>query len=253
MLTNFHTHNVRCKHASGNVSDYVEKAIEEKYDMIGISDHAPMPKYHKDRMDMSELNGYIEEVNEAKQKFHKQIKVYSGLEIEFYEEFNDYYKELLTKLDYLILAPHNYFYKNNYYSAFDIQNDTMLIGYFETIFKGVKSKYFKFVAHPDLFGFTYNFNDVAKEYTKRLAELCIEYDFILEFNANGLRRGIKKVHNEERYLYPYKPFWDIIKEYNVKVLVNSDCHNPKLLNDKYDLLAKSLAKEYGLNVVDTCF
>ena len=54
---------------------------------------------------------------------------------------------------------------------------------------------------------------------------------------------------EYRYHFPIKPFWDIIKEHNIKVIVNSDCHDPKHLNDQYDRYARILAKKWGLNVI----
>ena len=31
MKTNFHTHNYRCGHATGNVDDYVEEALKNNY------------------------------------------------------------------------------------------------------------------------------------------------------------------------------------------------------------------------------
>ena len=41
MLYNYHTHTVRCRHASGTDREYVEKAIEGGIKTLGISDHAP--------------------------------------------------------------------------------------------------------------------------------------------------------------------------------------------------------------------
>lgn len=251
MLTNYHTHHHFCRHACGNVEDYVTKAITEQYDIIGISDHAPMPKYYNDRMLKNEFSIYLEEIKQCKIKYHDKIQIKAGLEIEYFDEFLDYYNQLKSKLDYMILATHDYLYKRKKYCGFFIRNDEMLTGYFETLIKGIKSQLFAFAAHPDLFAFSYQFNDLAKDYTRKLAEVCLEEDFILEFNANGFRRGKSNIAGKYRYPYPYKPFWDIIKEYQVKVIVNSDCHDPKLLNDKFEKYAKEVALSSGLNVVTT--
>lgn len=37
----FHTHHYRCGHAVGTIQHYVEAAINQALDMIGISDHSP--------------------------------------------------------------------------------------------------------------------------------------------------------------------------------------------------------------------
>ena len=37
----WHTHNLLCRHAIGNIEDYIIKAIELDLNIIGISDHFP--------------------------------------------------------------------------------------------------------------------------------------------------------------------------------------------------------------------
>ncbi len=249
MLTNYHTHHHFCRHAIGNVEDYVKKAIAEKYDIIGISDHAPLPEYYNDRMTLDELPIYLEEIETCKQKYRDKIVIKAGLEIEYFSTCFSYYQSLNQRLDYLILAIHDFIYKNKRYCSYEINNDEILEGYFETLFSGIKSHFFSFAAHPDIFAFSYNFNDKARYYTEKLAQICLEEDFILEFNANGYRRGKSVICGEYRYPYPLMEFWDIIKKHNVKVMVNSDCHQPKLLNDQYEQYANEVARKMGLNIV----
>jgi len=250
MLTNFHTHHYYCRHAKGNVEDYVKQAIKEKYSIIGISDHAPLEKYYDKRMTLSEFPKYLSEIKQCQKKYQDIIEIKSALECEYFSDMIEFYELLKTKLDYIILAIHDYVYNGKMYCSYYINNKEMLKGYFETMMLGIKSKYFSFVAHPDLFAFSYHLDDLAKVYTHKLAKLCIEKDMILEFNANGYRRGKDNIRGEYRFYYPYKPFWEIIKEYNVKVIVNSDCHNPLYLNDKYERYARSQAISWGLNVVN---
>ena len=38
---NYHTHTTRCKHANGTEREYIEKAIEAGYQVLGFSDHSP--------------------------------------------------------------------------------------------------------------------------------------------------------------------------------------------------------------------
>ena len=44
---NYHTHNRWCKHASGEIEDYVKVAIERGLEVLAITDHVP----HKDNLD----------------------------------------------------------------------------------------------------------------------------------------------------------------------------------------------------------
>ena len=41
MNYNYHTHTVRCHHASGSSEEYVKKAIENGIKYMGFSDHIP--------------------------------------------------------------------------------------------------------------------------------------------------------------------------------------------------------------------
>ena len=40
LLTNYHTHHDRCKHAKGDVEAYVKEAVKHNYAEIGMSCHA---------------------------------------------------------------------------------------------------------------------------------------------------------------------------------------------------------------------
>ncbi len=47
MKTNFHTHTFRCGHAVGNEEAMVKSAIEEGIEVLGFSEHVPLPRYRK--------------------------------------------------------------------------------------------------------------------------------------------------------------------------------------------------------------
>ena len=72
---NYHTHTYRCKHAKGTDEEYVLKAIEAGYTVLGFSDHAPYRDYPSDRshMDFEQLDDYIDSINYLKEKT-KSIK-----------------------------------------------------------------------------------------------------------------------------------------------------------------------------------
>ena len=44
MTSNFHTHTYRCKHATGDILDYLEQAKKDGCKALGFSDQCPLPQ-----------------------------------------------------------------------------------------------------------------------------------------------------------------------------------------------------------------
>ena len=74
LLTNYHTHHDRCKHAKGDVEAYVKEAVKHNYAEIGMSCHTPhknFPQIGTRRMDYSELEHILKILNELRKNIHK--------------------------------------------------------------------------------------------------------------------------------------------------------------------------------------
>ena len=150
--TNFHTHVYRCGHATGNVKDYVREAVENGYEAIGVSDHGPLPDYLFDRMGHSEVEEYLNDINEAISEFGDKIKIYKALELEYFPEFDEYYKDLEEKFDYLVLGHHYY---DGRKSSWHVETVDNLETYANELIRAMESGHFAFAAHPDLFASAY--------------------------------------------------------------------------------------------------
>ena len=67
---NFHTHTMRCHHAVGEDREYVERAIEAGFQVLGFSDHVPIP--YRDgyvsriRMTLTEAEDYVDSILKLK-------------------------------------------------------------------------------------------------------------------------------------------------------------------------------------------
>ena len=67
--TNYHTHTYLCKHATGTIDDYVDRAIALGYTDIGISDHCPFTEelvrlIYSKRMTMDDFtNTYLPDLD----------------------------------------------------------------------------------------------------------------------------------------------------------------------------------------------
>ncbi|MBQ3459486.1 MAG: hypothetical protein IJH14_02320 [Solobacterium sp.] len=67
--TNWHTHTKRCGHAVGEDEEYVLAAIQGGLKTLGFSDHAAYPKPQPyERMDISEVPGYIASIRPCRKK-----------------------------------------------------------------------------------------------------------------------------------------------------------------------------------------
>lgn len=254
--TNFHTHNYRCGHAEGNVEDYVKEGIKAGYTELGISDHAPLPDYYFDRMKMEELDGYLEEIEEAQKKYGDKIKIYKSLEIEYFPEFQNYYDELKKKLDYIVLGLHAFKIENDekIYNAWSIKTLDHVRAYGKYMVEAIESGNFDYIAHPDLYMINYReWNEVTEKVAHDICRAAKKMDLPLEINANGVRKTLERHPDWDRYMYPYKEFWEIAEKYNVKTIIGSDSHDYKTMEDEAMELTRKLAKEVGLRPIESIF
>lgn len=254
LKTNFHTHTYRCKHASGTESDYAKAAVKQGLSILGISDHAPFPdKDYGLRMDFSELPDYLSKIDEAQKIVGNQIRLLKALEIEYHPKYLSYYRELKEKyqIDYLILGEHTFTCENQEFKnvAF-LKSTEEFLEYAQALCEGMETHLFDIVAHPDII-FKSNFAwDRNSEKACELIFQCAEKHHIpLEYNANGLRRGLQKFPDGIRYPYPHEAFWKRIKGSDLPVIIGSDAHIPEQIRDSAVLLAEEITANYHLNII----
>ena len=252
MKSNYHTHTYLCNHAIGTVEDYVKKAIELNIKTLGMSDHAPF-NFLEDRsvrMGIEDYPIYLKELSSSIEKYGDLIKIYKGLEIEYFPTHIKHYQELLKELDYLVLGQH-YIQKNGKLkSIYHLKEvDDMKI-YVKTLIEAMETNNFKIIAHPDIFLFNQE-NELTEEmlYLSKMIILSAkENNVALEINANGFRKGKIIVNGQVKYRYPRKEFWELTKNTGVKIIISSDAHKPKYLFDEAIIEAYKFATSIGLEV-----
>lgn len=241
---NYHTHMRLCHHAQGSIEDYVLQAIDLGFTHLGMSDHGPLDNAGFLRMSLDEFyNQYLPEYHYCKLKYINDIKLYLGLEIEYLEGNDLYYKKLLNDLDYLILGCHYYSSKiqNDLTSTYNVNNKERLEEYVSLIEMALKTGYFKILAHPDFFLMGYPKYDLDFENAvKRICELCIKYNVYLECNVAGYDKGKRDFSLDLDYGYPNRRFFEIVSIFkDIKVIVSSDAH-------KKEDLDKNLERGYSM-------
>ena len=207
-------------------------------------------------MPFEELDDYVKAVLAAKSSV-PQVRVLLGMECEYVKEYKNYLEdELLGKrqFEYLIGAAHYTPHKGEWLNSFtDLGCTSHLKAYTEYLCHMMESQLFTFIAHPDIFGSSYlDWNADLNSCSRDILRTAEETQIPLEINGNGLRKKYLNSSVGFRPPYPWRPFWELATEFNIKVVCNSDCHNP---NDVIAGISEnlSMADTLGLELADLSY
>ncbi len=267
ITNNYHTHTYRCGHAYGKEEEMIQEAIKNGIKVLGFSEHCIFPNLNQVgiRPNSDELDDYVKTINELKIKYKDQIKIYVGMEAEYYDEYKDWYETLLTKkgIEYLILGQHFDFQDGyfKYYFSKQSQNDEDLRrkevkNYVDSVIKGIHSGFFKIICHPDFF-----FVEAGTKYLDEYERIIIEaekHHLPIEINMGGIRKCFKISDNPPTFkigenidnVYPNPKFFELVSKYNVDVIIGGDYHCPNEISYNTDEIAYFIVKKYHLHLID---
>lgn len=205
---NYHTHTTRCGHAQGSDESYVLEAIKNGYTHIGFSDHAPYTNGYSagERMHKEELQDYVSSIKALKEKYKDQIHIALGLEFEYYETHLEELMQYKKEMDYMLLGQH----------------DACLYG----------KDFYSYSSDEDILEYASLIEKACEKATHIICKSAEKHHVYLEINLNGLRYGKRQIGNEYRYTYPYRKFWEIASQYDVKCIYGLDAHKPEKYADK---------------------
>lgn len=265
---NYHTHLYLCNHATGDVFDYVKKAIDEKYEVIGISDHAPVMKewftdeeykslFLNENMKFDEFYDiYLKSIDEAILKYGDKIEILKGIESEYLPIYHEFYDELRYHLDYMILGMHYFLSDGKIIDTYKNINGHLAISYANEVKKALDTGLFNYLAHPDLYMIDYKsdkgdfvFDDDAKKAAEIILKACEDNDVLVEINCGGIRHTKLKKYKDE-YLYPRTEFFELAKNYNVKFIIGCDAHSVDELANENVKKAIEFCKKLGLDAIN---
>lgn len=257
----YHTHSFYC---DGNMwpEDYVKKAVELGFKTIGFSGHAPTSIETTWQMKKEDIEKYINDINNLKEKYREKIEIYLGLEIDYVKNVvspnDEFYKNL--NLDYFIGSIHflkceegKYLAVDGSISEFDellekgFNNDikALVKNYYESVREMVKCCNPYIVGHLDLVKKLNKDNkyfNESEEWYKREVIKTLDTiqgtNCIVEVNTGGRSRGYMKE------FYPSNWILEEALQRNIKVVLNGDAHHPNNINAFYEEAVNSL-KEIG--------
>ena len=242
MKIDLHNHTKLCNHATGEMEEFVIKAIEKKIDYFGFSDHAPMNFDEKYRMKLKDMKTYEKEVDSLKNKYKNKITILKGYEVDFLPNFMEQ-DVLEADVDYLIGSIHfldDWGFDNpefiGKYQEVDINE--IWIKYFNQTIKMCESRLFQIVGHLDLmkiFKFlpTKNLDKIYKNTLQAIKENSMA----IEINSAGFRKKI----NEQ---YPSEYILQMAKKFDIPITFGSDAHKLEDIGDVF-LQGYDVARKIG--------
>lgn len=250
ITSNFHTHTFYCD-GKDSPEELVKAAIDCGFTSLGFSSHSYCIMDKDITLSPEKLKRYIEEIDILKEKYQGVIKIFKGIE-------QDYYSDPVTEnFDYIIGAVH-YIKKNGEYYAVDLSKEnsmwvinTLFGGeydafaeeYFETVCDVVDKTGADIIAHIDLvskfsekngFGQSDRYLAAAQQAVKTL----VKYNKPFEINTGAMARGAKSIP------YPSPEILKMIKQSGGKIAFSSDCHDKNYINHAFDI-ATQLALNAG--------
>ena len=100
---NYHTHTVLCGHARGEAEDYIKEAILAGLDELGFSEHCSMPEKSFYRCSFEDIKKYFNEIDFLKEKYKNKIKIFKGLEVDYFHEYDKLMKIFYENCDFIFI------------------------------------------------------------------------------------------------------------------------------------------------------
>jgi histidinol-phosphatase (PHP family) len=255
-VPDYHMHTPRCNHAKGSIVEYAQAAVDAGLSEIGMSDHSPMPNGFDAawRMDESELDSFLEELEAAQQQFQGQLSIKAALEVDIYVGAEDYIQYLAQYYDWDYLMGSVHFIgdwgfdnpdQSSKFESCDIEQ--VYCDYFELVAKSAACGLFDIIGHPDLikkFGYRAPLSSQAVTQAEdKMLQAVKEADVVLEISSAGLRKPVGEI-------YPHPSIVQRACALDIPFTYGSDAHAPSEVGHAMDACLHLLA-EYQTHQVAT--
>ncbi|MFW9600052.1 MAG: histidinol-phosphatase [Bacteroides graminisolvens] len=244
-LTNYHSH---CSFCDGRapLEEFVKEAIRQGFYSYGVSSHAPLPFPTQWTMEWEQMEAYLDEFNNLRSKYADEIELYVGLEIDYLNEESNPSVARFTELplDYRIGSVHLLYdaagevvdidcspavFKERVDRHFNGDVLRVVRMYFDRLFRMVELGGFDILGHADKMHYNAScyhpglldepwYEALMKDYFSLVASR----GYLVEINT--------KAYDSLGTFYPNSRYWELMKEYQIKILVNSDAHYPERIN-----------------------
>lgn len=258
----YHTHtNFMGFDGRNTAEEMIKKAEDIGFEEIGISNHFiyhPNLKYSGDKMIFADYNTFEKMIgatvdNIRAASLNSKIKVFVGFEVDYFpsKQWCDVFEKIRKniEIDYFIGSTHimrnddetnlHNFY-HYFYGEHNLSNDVLqeYIGnYWKNIAEAIKSGYFDFIAHIDVYRIFKIFDHlIFDDEINNLLDVFEKYKTPYELNTSGwTKNGVQ--HPDDNLLTS-------LRDRGVPVVVSDDAHSVDMLGQHFN---KAEALLYSLN------
>ncbi|HCA80307.1 MAG TPA: hypothetical protein DEP53_11310 [Bacteroidetes bacterium] len=248
MLVDYHTHSKLCRHAHGEIEEYVQAAVKLGLHEVGCSDHGPLPDNYdlQHRMTLDEYySSYAPAVSELVDRYRHKIRIKRGIECDHLEWTDKWTKHFVAEndFDFVIGSVHFVGAQGSEKPLFGPTYDEAELpglheAYYQSVRDSAKSGMCDIIAHCDLV------KKLGASGSKKIDEAIWaaleeirKSDLCIEINTSGWRRI-------EHEAYPGERILSFAKDLKIPMTLGSDAHTPEDVARDFDK-AVALIERYG--------
>ena len=246
-----HMHTKLCKHAEGDLFEYVEKAIFKGISEIAFTDHIPLPESFDlaHRMQLNDMEKYARWIQQAR-GIYPEITIRFGIEADYYEGLEKYTESFISRYDFdiVIMSVHfiHHWPEGNWVFEYDFPEKSkkeIYKDYLSTVKRGIETGLFDVLGHVDIIKSPGDsLIEIVPDDVNTLLETLKNNDMSLEINTSGYRKKVEEP-------FPGFDWLSLIKEKSVSLTTGSDAHHPDQVGLKFEDLYQRLQKEDFVNLV----
>lgn len=252
--SNLHTHCTYCD-GKNTIDEMIRAAIAAGFESIGFSSHSPTG-YEFDQCQVTDIDGYFNELESEKRKYEGIIDVFKGMELES-RVVGETRPVIDPRCDYTLGGLHLFRTSDSFYEvdytverwleALDAFGSVKALveNYLEELSSFAEQVNFDIIAHMDLYtkfngdGHLFDedekwLKDMAIHYTDRLAKT----GKIFEVNTGAMSRNYRSIPYPTRYILKR------ILQLKAPIIISSDSHKVQTICYAFDETEKML-KDMG--------
>ncbi|TQR18436.1 histidinol-phosphatase HisJ [Psychrobacillus vulpis] len=260
-----HIHTPFCPHGSlDSFHLYIEKAIQNGFQEISFTEHAPLPSNFTDPtpeldsgMKLNQLENYLTDLHDLKKQYVKEIVILTGLEIDYITGFEQETISFLNTygkyLDDSILSVHFLLFQNAY-TCIDFSKTTYLefikqVGnpvsvyklYYKTLMDSITSDLGTY--KPKRIGHITLVHKFQHALTEKVNDHQDIISILTEIKNQHLQLDVNSAGLAKSYClesYPAPPYIEKAKQLGIPLVFGSDAHQAADLHQFYDEIKKHL-------------
>lgn len=253
-LVDYHNHTTLCGHATGTMTESVEKALERGLSEFGFSEHSHWMMLSPGEwlcMSEADLPRYVESVREMQRRYNREgaepFHVRLGIEMDFVPTRLETARRVSERYDwdYRLGSVHHlglWNFQRNWPEKFNVWDiysiDDVYEVYFGLLRQMIEARFCDVISHLDVIKKMGRRPEKGTlPYIEPLIPLIAEAGMAVEINTSGKERGFGE----------FCPAWDIVErliEARVPITLGSDSHAPDHVARYFDEAVAGL-KERG--------